>query len=192
VAAGESPEYRRLAGELGQAQDDASRQLEHAQRSRAHRRRPRIRTDPRLWALKWVFSPVFGVLFLIVGAVEIGPAVTAAQGHGAAGYFVAEAEHCGKGGCSWTGDFVGRDNRVTRQNVGFMGPHGVLYRGDRLAALDTGAPGAVYARHGSRDWLGDLALLVAGALVLGLWTWRMPYRLMRRRARGDAFLVPEA
>lgn len=66
-----------------------------------------------------------------------------------------------------------------------------LEQADTLAALDTGEPGAVFARHGSRDWIGDLALMIAGALILRLRTWRVPYRIARRRARRDAFLIPE-
>ena len=44
----------------------------------------------------------------------------------------------------------------------------------------------VYARHGSRDWMTDLANIVFGAIGFGLWAWRVPYRTARRRARRNA------
>jgi hypothetical protein len=57
-----------------------------------------------------------------------------------------------------------------------MGPHGTLYQGATLAALDTGDPAEVYARHGSRDWMADLAAIVAAGLGFGLWAWLVPYQ----------------
>jgi hypothetical protein len=128
---------------------------------------------------------------ILVGAIQFGPALAAAEGHGTAGHFVAEVENCNNGRCSWTGNFLAPDGRVTIRNVGFMGPHGTLYRGDRLAALDTGDPAGVYARHGSRDWIADLASIVVGVIGFGLWAWRVPYRAPRRRAHRDRFLIPQ-
>jgi len=141
--------------------------------------------------LKWLVFPVAIACLLLVGTVQLGPALAAAGGHGTAGYFVAEVESCDKYGCSWTGNFVVPDGRVTLRNVGFMGPHGSLYQGDRVAALDTGDPSNVYARKGSRNWIADLAFIIVGAIGFGLWAWRVPYRTARRRARRDRFLVPQ-
>ena len=70
-----------------------------------------------------------------------------------------------------------------------MGPHSTLYQGDRLAALDTGDALNVYARHGSRKWIADLACAVIGAIGFGLWAWSVPYRTARRRARLNGFLT---
>lgn len=137
--------------------------------------------------LKWIIFPVATALVLLVGATQLGPALAAAEGHGTAGYFVAGAEKCYQGRCGWTGNFVAPDGRVTRRNVGFRGPHRSLYPGVRLAALDTGDAADVYARHGSRDWMADLALVVVGVIGFGLWAWRVPYRTARRRARRDGF-----
>jgi hypothetical protein len=145
-----------------------------------------------MWVFKWLIAPVATVLALIIGAVAIGPAVAAAEGHGTPGYFVAKVEQCIKGRCSWTGDFVASDGKVVRHNVSFTGPHGTLYKGARLPALDTGGAGTVYARHGSHDWIGDLATIVVAGIGFGLWAWRVPYRKLRRRVRGDAFLLPNA
>jgi hypothetical protein len=187
VPAWESPDYRRLSDQLSQAQFEASRQLGQARWR--HAKPPRRRTDPRAWVLKWVFIPLGAAALLIAGAVQFGPALAAARGHGTTGYFVAEVEHCGRGGCGWTGEFVVPDGRVTLQNVSFLGPHGTLYRGDWLEAMDAGNPGAVYARHGSRDWLADLAMIIVGSLGFGLWARLVLYRRVRRRARRDAFLI---
>lgn len=186
----ESPEYRRLNDDLAQAQADATRQLE--QRRHSHRRPPRAQGDPRAWTLKWLIIPVATVGLVLFGATTIGPALAAAEGHGTPGYFVAEVENCNKSGCGWTGKFVASDGRVTLGNMSFMGPHGTLYRGDRLAALDTGDAAYVYARQGSRNWIADLAFIVVGVIGFGLWAWRVPYRTARRRARDNAFLIPQA
>jgi hypothetical protein len=185
VPASESPEYRRLHDELAQTQADLTRQIEQARRRHSHRMPRRFRPDPRMWVLKWIIFPVVTALVLLVGATQFGPALAAAEGHGTAGYFVAEVENCDKGRCGWTGNFVAPDGRATLRNVGFMGPHGTLYRGARLAALDTGGAADVYARHGSREWMADLAFIVVGVIGFGLWAWRVPYRTARRRARRD-------
>lgn len=136
-----------------------------------------------MWLLKWIFVPVAITFVVLQCATAFGPSLAAAQGHGTAGYFVAETKLCSSGTCGWNGDFVTADGRVTLHNVGFIGPHGTLYQGARLAALDTGNHGEVYPRHGSREWMEDLAGLVIGAIVLGLWAWRVPYRAARRARR---------
>jgi hypothetical protein len=191
VTASESPEYRRLHAELAQAQDDANRQLEQAQRRHSHRRQPRYPLRPGLrTSLKWLIVPLCVGALLFIGAIQIGPAIAAAEGHGTAGYFVAETELCSsKYGCNgWTGDFVATDGRVMRRNVNFMGPHGALYRGDRLAALDTGdASHFVYARRGDYYWIADLAMIIIGAVGFGLWAWLVPHRAMRRRIGHSSF-----
>lgn len=186
MPASESPEYRRLRDELAQAQADLTCQLGQARRRHSHRMpRRRFRFDPGMWLLKWLIFPVAAALVLLVGASQFGPALAAAGGHGTAGYFVAEAENCDKGRCGWTGNFVAPDGQVTLRNVGFMGPHGTLYRGARLAALDSGDADEVYARHGSRDWMADLAFIVVGVIGFGLWAWRVPYRTARRLAHRE-------
>jgi hypothetical protein len=193
VPASESPEYRRLHEELEQAQADLTRQLEQARRS--SRRMPRhFRSDPGMWGLKWFVFPAALIFMLVAGAIRFGPALAAAEGHGTAGYFVAESDNCSKDGCYWTGNFVSPDGRVTLRNVGFAGPHGTLYPGARLTALDTGDTARVYARHGSRDWTADLAYVAFGGIGLGLWAWRVPYRTtrswVRRNVLGDWQSIP--
>lgn len=178
MPANESPEYRRLSNELAQAQADLTRQLKL--RRHRHRLPRRPRSDPRMWVLKWIFVPAATAFVVLQSATSLGPSLAAAGGHGTGGYFVAETEHCSQGTCGWAGDFVTTDGRVTLRNVHFTGQHGTLYRGARLAALDTGGPGEVYARNGSREWMEDLAGIVIGAIALGLWAWRVPYRTARR------------
>jgi hypothetical protein len=183
VPASESPEYRRLHDELAQAQADLTRQLEQARRRHSHRMPRRFRSDPGMLTLKWIVFPAAIIFMLVAGAIRFGPALAAAEGRGTAGYFVAETENCSKDGCSWTGNFVAPDGRVTLRNVDFSGPHGTLYRGARFAAIDAGDSARVYARHGSRDWMTDLAYIVLGVIGLGLWAWRVPYRAARRWVR---------
>ena len=185
MPASESPEYRRLADELARAQADLTSQLVQSRRRRSHRlRRPlgRYRSDPGIWMLKWIVFPAAAIFLLAGSAVQFGPAMAAAKGHGTAGYFVAETENCSKDGCNWTGNFVTPDGRVTHRDVGFRGPHGTFYQGVRLPALDTGDAARVYARNGSRDWMGDLAGIVVCVIGIGLWAWRFPYRTARRWA----------
>jgi hypothetical protein len=121
---------------------------------------------------------------VVTGANRFGPALAAAEGHGTPGYFVATTENCSKDGCSWAGHFMTADGRIILRDVGLKGPQGPMYPGDRIAALDTGADGAVFARHGERNWMADLALIVAGAIAFGLWSWRVPWRTARRRLVG--------
>jgi hypothetical protein len=137
-----------------------------------------------MWS-KWIFVPAAIAFVVVQCAIDFGPALAAAEGHGTAGYFVAETERCAADTCSWAGDFVTPDGRVTLRNVHFSGHQGTLYQGARLAALYTGSRSEVYARNGSRRWIGDLAGLVLGAIGLGMWAWRVPYRALRRRARRD-------
>ena len=133
--------------------------------------------------LKWIVFPAAAIFMLVAGTIQFGPALGAAQGHATAGYFVAETENCSKDGCNWTGNFVAPDGQVTLRNVGFIGPHGTLYRGARLAALETGDTAKVYAAHGSRDWMADLAGIVFGVIGFSLWAWCVPYRTARLWAR---------
>jgi hypothetical protein len=141
--------------------------------------------------MKSLILPGGTAAIIVAGAIGLGPALAAAEGHGTTGYFVAEFQNCNKSDCGWSGNFMTSDGQVTRLNVGFQGPHGTLHAGDRLAALDTGDPSGVYARHGSRDWIGDLAAIVVGAIGFGLWAWRVPYRAARRRAHRDIPLTPD-
>ena len=189
VPASESPEYRRLHDDLAQTQADAMRQPPRASGRHSRGRGRPFRSDPLAWVMEWILVPVAAALVVLTGAFSFGPALAAAREHGTEGYFVAEAENCFRGSCGWVGDFVTPDGRVMLRRVQFMGPHGSLYRGARLAALDTGGHGEVYARRGSRDWMTDLAAIVGGGVVFGFWAWRVPYGTAREQARRSGSLT---
>jgi hypothetical protein len=120
-----------------------------------------------------------GAIMLLYGAISIGPAISAAEGHGTKGYFVAQSLNCGRHGCNWSGEFRLPDGQVTRTGVGFTGGDTGMHVGTVVPALDTGGLFDVFPRHGDTSWLLSLALLVGGAGLLG-------YRIVTwaRRRRG--------
>lgn len=133
--------------------------------------------------LLWFLIPLFAVIILQDGAREIGPAREAASGHGTHGFFVAEVDHCdNRSVCYWTGNFALPDGLVTRRNVTLF-PSGNMYSGEKIPALDTGAPRDVFARSGSTAWIEDLVYIIVGSVVLALWALFMPVRRLRRRRR---------
>ena len=116
--------------------------------------------------------------------LSIGPALSAAQGHGTRGYFVAQTQSCDRHDCTWSGEFMLQGGQVTRHGVTFDGSYPGMRAGSVVPALDTGDFSGVFPRHGSASWFGDL---VAGLLGIGLigqviWAWA-------RRRRG-VFRVP--
>lgn len=53
-----------------------------------------------------VFWFAFGVMMLLViAAIKVGPDISAAEGHGMRGYFVAQTRNCDQNGCDWSGQF---------------------------------------------------------------------------------------
>ena len=119
-----------------------------------------------------------GVFMIMIGAVSIGPAVSAAEGHGTKGYFVAQFQRCGRHGCSWSGDFRLPGGQVTRTGVGLDGSDSNMRVGAVVPALDTGDTSDVFPRHGSMRWLLDLGLLIAGTGLTGhqIYTWARRHR----------------
>ena len=120
-----------------------------------------------------VIKLVAGTALVVFMGVSIGPALSAAQGHGTRGYFVAQAESCGRHGCTWSGKFRLPDGQVTRGGVNFDGGYSGMHVGSVVPALDTGAFSGVFPRHGSDDWLTDLAAGVFGIGIIGrtIWAW---------------------
>jgi hypothetical protein len=133
------------------------------------------------------------VILVVQGATEIGPAHEAASGHGIVGYWVAQVEvTCDHQPCKWKGDFVLPNGQVRRTYVDYDGKYGMtLHPGSRLPAIDTGGPNEVFPRNESQStWILDLLFLIAGAVALPVWFWRVPYRWLRSRIRGPDPLVP--
>jgi hypothetical protein len=112
-----------------------------------------------------------GVVLVLVMSLSIGPAISAAQGHGTRGYFVAQTENCGRHSCTWRGQFRLPDGQVTRGGVSFDGSYPSMHAGSMVPALDTGDFSNVFPRHGSVSWLVDLAAGVFGIALIGQVTW---------------------
>jgi hypothetical protein len=66
---------------------------------------------------------VIGLILVVIASINIGPALSAFQGHGTRGYFVAESHDCSSHGCTWDGRFQLPDGRVTRSSVSFVGSY---------------------------------------------------------------------
>jgi hypothetical protein len=128
-----------------------------------------------------VIRLVVGIALVVFMGVRIGPAISAAEGHGARGYFVAQAESCGRHGCSWSGLFRLPGGQVSRSDVTFDGSHPGMHIGSVVPALDSGDFSDVFPRHGGDSWLFDLAAGVIGICLVGqtFWTWA------RRRLGAD-------
>lgn len=131
-----------------------------------------------------VIMYVIGIALVVFMGVHIGPAVSAAQGHGTRGYFVAQAENCGRHGCTWSGQFRLPDGQVTRSNVTFDGSYPGMHAGSVVPALDTGDFSAVFPRHGADSWITDVAVMTFGIGLIGRTIWTSAKR------RRDALGVP--
>jgi len=115
---------------------------------------------------------VFGVLILLAGALNLGPAVSAAEGHGTHGYYIARNFVCVDGyrthTCEWKGDFVSRPGGpALRSYVEFKGhlPSNI-HEGEAVPAVDTGAPSEVFQPGNLYSWFFALALTVFGGLFV--------------------------
>jgi hypothetical protein len=128
-----------------------------------------------------VIRLVAGIVLVVFMGVRIGPAASAAEGHGTRGYFVAQAESCGRHGCSWSGLFRLPGGQVSRSDVTFNGSHPGMHVGSVVPALDSGDFSDVFPRHGGDSWLFDLAAGVIGICFIGLTIW--PWA--RRRFAAD-------
>jgi hypothetical protein len=132
-----------------------------------------------------VCLPLLFVVLVFGAGRELGPAISAAEGHGIHGYFVA------KSGCStcgeWHGVFELPDGQVIKTNASFAGRYPRMAVGSRVPALDTGAVHNVYPRHGANVWQLAAGLLGGSIAGLGVWAWAVlirPRRVRRRQLLG--------
>jgi hypothetical protein len=135
------------------------------------------------WVL-WAALIFWGGFVAVSGAVGLGPALSASHGGGTKGYFVAQAESCGRN-CSWQGEFRLPDGVVTRRGVTFYGDSSSLRAGSIVPALDTGGSAGVFPRKDSLQWIRPVIELVVGCVFLllnVLFLGRLWLR--RRRHRG--------
>jgi DivIVA domain-containing protein len=91
----------------------------------------------------------------------------------------------GRGGCSYSGDFVSDDGKVQRSGVGLASGFSDLAVGVRVVALDDGDPNNAFPPGGGQDWI-YVTLILAGAIgVLGAWIYLVPIGALRRRRPPD-------
>jgi hypothetical protein len=124
---------------------------------------------------------VVGIFALVVGGIRIASAIGAEEGHGTAGYFVAQNWACGsRSGCNWVGEFELPGGAVARSGIEFYGNDPGMTVGTIVPAVDTGDPFGVYQPHGSNLWvygggflfLGFVGLAGAALMARSLWSGR--------------------
>jgi hypothetical protein len=110
---------------------------------------------------------VLGFVALVVGGIKVASAISAEQGHGTSGYFVAQRWECGgRSGCNWVGAFELPGGAVARTGMEFYGTDPGMTMGTIVPAVDTGDPFGVYQPHGSDLWEYGGGFLFLG--VIGL------------------------
>jgi hypothetical protein len=125
-----------------------------------------------------VVIPAASILVIIFTAVGLPQTIGAALGHGTRGTFTALQWIPSRYSGSWTGTFTPANGGPAIQNISTDDITG-LRTGSTVPALDNG--GEVYAAHGSKEWVFDLLLLIAGVVVLVGWCWRVPLWYLRQR-----------
>ncbi|PZG23744.1 hypothetical protein C1J01_00535 [Nonomuraea aridisoli] len=127
-----------------------------------------------------------GLLLVLLGVWQAGPALAAARGAGTQGTFTAVRADCfehhpGKHLCTWLGDFRSDDGKVVRKGLTlYDSEQDSLTAGRTVYAFDTGRPDHVYGAGGSREWVTVVILFVLGAVLMA-----RPL-LFRRRSRETA------
>lgn len=119
-----------------------------------------------------VLAGALAAMAIVAVAFALGPAISAARGHGIPGWFTDANEQCMRRlGCSWVGTFVSKSGNQVVPGVDYNGslPAGTQ-PSQRIPAIYPGLH-AVFPLHGSYYWIPAilLMLLVGGAVGLFLW-----------------------
>jgi hypothetical protein len=157
------------------------------------------RWDNKASAITWrfigaVLIPLFAVTALVVGSMDLGPAVRAARGDGMPGTFLVTSRECGKS-CTLYGDFTSDDGSVVRVDVMYLDGTPRVQVGDSLRALDAGDRSGVFRPSGSHQWALIVIVMGMGAVGATWWLWRYPLRALlrlRRQRGGPSRTVPTA
>jgi hypothetical protein len=120
---------------------------------------------------------IIGIVGLVLGGIHIASAISASEGHGTAGYFVAQRLIYGRSGTYWYGEFELRNGVVVRSGTEFYGSDANMTAGSVVPAVDTGDPFGVYQPHGTDIWSGGASFLFLG--VIGLVTAALLARRLR-------------
>jgi len=126
----------------------------------------------------WVVIPLLAMSLAGYAGGKLPAAVSVAEGHGTHGMFTAEqyttAHH---GQRSWTGTFTPQNHGQAIKDVGYNGDLSDAVHGTKVSAVYV--DGEAYA-PGSRQWILDLVLFIAGVFVFAFWCWTVPIRYLRR------------
>lgn len=165
------------SGQLRRAPDPAADGLTNAQR-RVSRRVDRDRAAARqrrhlrLSHDVIVLGGALAAMAIVAVAFAVGPAISAARGHGTPGWFTGANQQCLRRlGCSWVGTFLSKSGHQVVPGVSYDGslPPDTAPTA-RIPAIYPGLH-AVFPPHGSYYWVPAilLALLVGGAVAFLLW-----------------------
>ena len=157
---------RPAAGGLTNAQRRAERRASRDRAAALQRRHLRLSHDGI------VVAGALGAMAIVAVAFAIGPAISAARGHGTPGWFTDANQQCLRRlGCSWVGTFLSKSGHQVVPGVSYDGSLPLdTAPTSRIPAIYPGLH-AVFPPHGSYYWVPAvlLALLVGGAVAFLLW-----------------------
>ena len=127
----------------------------------------------------WIGGPLLAMILAVYAGSNLPASISVAEGHGTHGTFTAvrytTAHH---GQRSWTGTFTPQNNGRAIKDVPYNGDLPDAVRGTKVSAVYV--DGETYA-PGSKQWILDLVLFIAGVFVFAVWCWTVPIRYLRRR-----------
>jgi hypothetical protein len=127
----------------------------------------------------WILGPLVPLFVIVVVAINLPPAISAALGHGTRGSFTAvQYTRSGRGSGVWSGTFTPANNGPAVTDVSFNGLSGVQ-PGSVVPALYDG--GEAYTAHGSTEWLVDVVILLVCLGFLVSWCQRVLFKHVRQR-----------
>ncbi|MFD9129053.1 hypothetical protein [Kitasatospora sp. NPDC059571] len=132
----------------------------------------------RMSVFLWIGLPFIAFVGIAKAAPDLVPAWKAQSGSGVTGTFTAAREVCSHGSCDFYGDWKAADGTSTRTNVLLYDGPDSMPVGETAVALDSGAPGGVFATGGGSSHLLLTAFAVGGLAAAIAWpvflwrTWR--------------------
>ena len=127
----------------------------------------------------WIVGPLLAIILAVYAGSKLPASISVAEGHGTHGTFTAEryttAHH---GQRSWTGTFTPQNNGQAIKDVPYHGDLSDAVQGTKVSAVFV--DGETYA-PGSKQWILDLVLFIAGVFVFAVWCWTVAIRYLRRR-----------
>lgn len=144
------------------------------------RQEPRARRRPSGFTI--TVSTVAGALLLLFTVPNMGSVIRAARADGTPGTFTAEHLSCIKHGslhesCTWYGSFEGRPDHYL-----YGAGRDTMKAGESAPAVDVGRGERVYDPDGSREWIPNVLMIIAGLVLLVPLARALRHLLLRRRS----------